>query len=195
MRKISVDKARIKKNIAESVTAIKSISSNIGRIVCISEDIISALRAGKKILVAGNGGSAAEALHFAEELTGRFKSDREPLAAIALPADCTALTCIGNDFGFNAIFSRQIEALGRSGDVLVLFSTSGNSVNLLNALESAVRRKMTTICLLGKKGGLLSGKADHEVIIKHMETAHIQEAHQVVLHLILDVIEQVYTTK
>lgn len=195
MRKVKVDKVRIKKNIDESATVVASLSSSVDRIADISADVVTALRAGKKVLVAGNGGSAAEALHFAEELTGRFKSNREALPAIALPADCTALTCIGNDFGFDAIFSRQVEALGRSGDVLILFSTSGNSQNLLNALEAANKRKLITVCLLGKNGGLMAGKAKHEVVVKHKEAARIQESHQVVLHLILDVIEQVYTVQ
>ena len=193
MKKFKVDKLRIRKNIAESADAISSLSSNIDQIAAMSSAIIAALKAGRKVLVAGNGGSAAEALHFAEELTGRFKSNREPLAAVALPADCTALTCIGNDFGFDAIFSRQVEALGRPGDILVLFSTSGNSRNLITALSAAARRKMKTICLLGKNGGVMAGKADHELIVRHGETARIQEAHQAVLHLILDVIEQAYT--
>jgi len=193
MKKFKVDKIRIRKNIAESAAAISSLSSNIDQIAAMSSAIIAALKAGRKVLVAGNGGSAAEALHFAEELTGRFKSNREPLAAVALPADCTALTCIGNDFGFDAIFSRQVEALGRPGDILVLFSTSGNSRNLITALSAAARRKMKTICLLGKNGGVMAGKADHELIVRHGETARIQEAHQAVLHLILDVIEQAYT--
>ncbi|OGV57665.1 MAG: hypothetical protein A2283_02995 [Lentisphaerae bacterium RIFOXYA12_FULL_48_11] len=195
MKKNRIDKNLIKKNIAESVNAIETLLLSVDRIADISEDIITALRAGNKVLVAGNGGSAAESLHFAEELTGRFKSNREALAAIALPADCTALTCIGNDFGFDAIFSRQVEALGRSGDILILFSTSGNSQNLLNALEIARKRQIITVCLLGKNGGLMAGKAKHEIIIKHNETARIQEAHQVILHLVLDVIEQAYSKK
>ena len=195
MKNTRVNKARIKKNITDSVNAVGSLSSSVNRIADISLDIITAFRAGKKVLVAGNGGSAAESLHFAEELTGRFKSNREALPAVALPADCTALTCIGNDFGFNEIFSRQVEALGRPGDVLILFSTSGNSQNLMNALKVADKRQIITVCLLGKNGGAMAGKAKHEIIIKHEETARIQEAHQVILHLVLDVIEQAYTTK
>ncbi|MDD4869508.1 MAG: SIS domain-containing protein [Kiritimatiellae bacterium] len=192
MKKYKVDKVRIRKNIENSIIAITALSSRVGEIAAISSGIIAALKAGNKILVAGNGGSAAEALHFAEELTGRFKSNRVPLPAIALPADCTALTCIGNDFGFEAIFSRQVEALGRAGDVLVLFSTSGNSVNLIRALKVAERRKLRTVCFLGGNGGVMAGKGDWEIIVKHAETARIQEAHQVILHLILDAIEQAY---
>ncbi len=195
MRKHVVNKALIRENIAESTAVIASLSSNIDGIAGIATEIITALRAGKKVLTAGNGGSAAEALHFAEELTGRFKANREALAAIALPADCTALTCIGNDFGFEAVFSRQIEALGRPGDVLLLFGTSGNSRNLVNALDAADRRKMIGICLLGRNGGVMAGRAKHEIIIRHNETARIQEAHQVILHLVLDLIEQAYVAK
>lgn len=195
MKTFKVDKLRIRGNIAEGVAVISSLSSNVDRIAEISSGIISALKAGRKLLIAGNGGSAAEALHFAEELTGRFKSNREALPAVALPADCTALTCIGNDFGFDSIFSRQVEALGKPGDILILFSTSGNSRNLVLALKAAAVRKMKTVTLLGRNGGAMAGKADYELIIRHEDTARIQEAHQAVMHLILDVIEQAYTTK
>jgi len=195
MTKYNVDKVKIRKNIENSVVTMASLSSKVDEIANISSQIITALKAGNKLLVAGNGGSAAEALHFAEELTGRFKSNRKPLPAIALPADCTALTCIGNDFGFEAIFSRQVEALGKAGDILILFSTSGNSSNLVSALKMANRLKIKTVCLLGKKGGVMAGRGDFEIIVQQDETARIQEAHQVILHLILDAIEQVYIKK
>jgi len=140
--------------------------------------------------MAGNGGSAAEAMHMAEELVGRFRSDRAPLPAVALAADGTALTCIANDFGFDRVFSRQVEALGKPGDVLVLFSTSGNSRNLLLALDAARGMQMRTVCLLGRDGGQMRGKGTIELVVGVQPTARIQEAHQLIMHLILEEIEQ-----
>lgn len=195
MQTWTVDQERLREHIADSAKVVASLASSTETIARISEEIISALKAGHKLLVAGNGGSAAEALHLAEELTGRFKGNRVALPAIALPADCTALTCIGNDYGFDAVFSRQVEAFGTPGDVLVLFTTSGKSRNLVTALEAARARQMKVICLLGKSGGDLAGKGDHELIVKSNETARIQESHQVLLHLILDAVEEVYVTK
>ena len=154
--------------------------------------VIDTLRGGAKILAAGHGGSAAEAMHFAEELVGRFRTNRVSLPSVALVADGTALTCIGNDFGFDRVFSRQIEGLGQKGDMLVLFSTSGKALSLELALEMAEARGMRTVCLLGRDGGPLAGRADAEVIVPGAATEHIQEAHQVLLHLILDAVEREY---
>jgi len=145
-------------------------------------------------LTAGNGGSAAEALHMAEELVGRFRADRRSLPGIALVADSTALTCIGNDYGYEQVFSRQVEGLGTEGDVLVLFSTSGTAGNLMPALLAARDRGMKTICVLGRCGGALGGKADHEVVVPGDATERIQEAHQVVLHLVLDAVERTFAS-
>lgn len=155
-----------------------------------SADAMSrALRAGGKILTAGNGGSAADAMHLAEELVGRYKGNRRALAAVALNSDATALTCIANDFSFDEIYSRQIEALGREGDVLVVFSTSGNSPNILRALDAARKRGMAAVAMLGKDGGKARGRADHEVIIASQDGARVQEAHTLILHLWLELIE------
>ena len=140
-------------------------------------------------MTAGNGGSAAEALHFAEELSGRFRNDRIALPGMALPADVTAITCIGNDFGYEFVFSRQVEAFGQPGDVLILFTTSGKSSNLPPALEAAQARNVKVICLLGKDGGILAGRGNHEIIVRGPEGEHIQEAHQVILHIVLDAVE------
>ena len=148
-----------------------------------------ALAAGGKILTAGNGGSAADAMHLAEELVGRYKGNRRALAAVALNSDATALTCIANDFSFDEIYSRQIEALGRRGDVLVVFSTSGNSPNILNALAAAKQCGMVTVAMLGKTGGKAKGRADHEIIIASPDGARVQEAHTLILHLWLELIE------
>jgi phosphoheptose isomerase len=153
------------------------------------EVIIAALRSGKKILTCGNGGSAADALHMSEELMGRYKLNRRPLPAVSLVADPTLLTCIGNDFGYDSIFSRQIEALGHLEDVVVAFSSSGNSPNLLRALESAQARGLRSIALLGKDGGAMAGRADYEMIVPSTETARIQEIHTLILHSWLEQID------
>ena len=152
-------------------------------------EIRSALKSGHKLLTAGNGGSAADALHLAEELVGRFDKERPSLPAICLSADPTLLTCIGNDYGFDRLFSRQIEGLGQAGDVLVVFTTSGNSQNLVNALDAARKKGLRTIALLGKSGGQAKGKADHEIIVPSQVTARIQEVHTFILHCWLNMIE------
>jgi phosphoheptose isomerase len=151
--------------------------------------IANHLQNGGKLLTAGNGGSAADALHLAEELVGRFEKDRPPLPAICLSADPTLLTCIGNDYGFESLFSRQVEGLGKPGDILVIFSTSGKSVNLLAALEAARKKKVTTIALLGKGGGTIKGNTDYEIIVPSMNTARVQEVHTYILHSWLALIE------
>ncbi|MBR0057199.1 MAG: SIS domain-containing protein, partial [Kiritimatiellae bacterium] len=138
----------------------------------------------------GNGGSAAEAMHMSEEAIGRFRGNRRSLPAVALVADGTALTCIGNDFGFDQIFARQVEGLGVQGDLLVLFSTSGNAANLSLALDAARARGMKTLAILGKTGGQLKGRADIEIIIEGTDTGRIQEAHQLLLHILLEAVEK-----
>jgi D-sedoheptulose 7-phosphate isomerase len=155
-------------------------------------EIRQAIKGGHKLLTAGNGGSAADALHLAEELVGRFNKERVSLPAIALCADPTLLTCIGNDYGFEQIFSRQVEGLGRPGDVLVVFSTSGKSPNVIRALHAAKARGLKTIAVLGKGGGAIKGLADHEVIVPGDVTARVQEVHTFVLHCWLGLLEQDY---
>lgn len=142
-----------------------------------------------KVLIAGNGGSAADALHFAEELTVRYKKNRRALAAVAL-ADPTALTCCGNDFGYDAVFSRQVEALGNPGDIFIGFTTSGNSPSILQALETARSQQLITVAFLGKDGGKAAGRADFEFIVRSPSTARIQEIHQVLFHSICEWIDE-----
>ena len=149
-----------------------------------------ALRAGNQVLTCGNGGSASDASHLAEELTGRYRGDRRSLPAICLASDAALMSCIANDYGYERVFSRQIEGLARPGDVVVAFSTSGNSPNVLKALEAAKGRGATTIALLGKRGGAMAGKADYEVIVPSENTARIQEVHTVILHSWLEAIEK-----
>lgn len=134
-----------------------------------------------KLLIAGNGGSAADAMHFAEELSIRFHKNRRALAAIAL-CDPTVITCAGNDFGYDRVFSRQVEALGNPGDILIILTTSGNSTNLVLAVEAAKANGLTTVAFLGKDGGKVRGRCDIELIIPSPTTHHIQEAHKVLYH-------------
>lgn len=142
-----------------------------------------------KLLICGNGGSAADAQHMAAEFVNRFKVERKGLPAIALNTDSSILTSIGNDRSFDDIFERQIDALGRPGDCLIVFSTSGNSKNIEKALSKATGRQMTTIAFLGKGGGAVKGMADIEVIIPSNNTPRIQEAHQLLYHIICEEVE------
>lgn len=186
---------RIKQSVTDSVSAVESLKAFAVTIAAAGDGIVAALKAGNKVLTAGNGGSAAEAMHLTEELIGRFDADRVALPGVALCADATALTCIGNDYGFESLFSRQVEGLGKPGDILVLFSTSGNSRNIIAALEAANKGGLKTLCLLGRDGGKLAGKATWEIIVPAKATARIQEAHQVVVHILLEIIEQAFVRK
>ncbi len=181
--------ARMAEALDTSIDTIAGLRGQLPGIAAVGDAVISALKSGNKVLTAGNGGSAADALHMSEELVGRFRGNRVSLPAVALVADCTAITCIGNDFGFDFIFSRQIEGLGQAGDVLVLFSTSGRAANLDKALRTAAARGLVTVALLGRDGGELAGRADYEVVVPGTATERIQEAHGVLLHLILDEVE------
>jgi len=155
-----------------------------------AEALVTLLRLGRKVLTCGNGGSATDALHLAEEFVGRFKGDRPALPAICLSADVSVLTCIANDYGFDAVFSRAVEALGQAGDALVGISTSGNSENILRALEAARNKGMVTILLSGKTGGRARGTCDYEIVVPSATTARIQEIHTLVLHCWLERVEQ-----
>jgi D-sedoheptulose 7-phosphate isomerase len=155
------------------------------------EAILAAAGKGGKILVAGNGGSAGDSQHMAAELVHRFRIDRrEPVACIALTTDSSIITAIGNDWGFGEIFSRQVEALGREGDVLIVFSTSGNSGNIVKAVEEAKRKKMFVIGFLGRGGGALGPLVDLALVVPHNDTARIQEAHGCMLHIVCGQVEK-----
>ena len=148
-----------------------------------------ALISGRKIISCGNGGSHCDAMHFAEELSGRYRNDRRSLAAIAI-SDSSHITCVGNDYGYDSIFSRFIEGLGNEGDVLMGISTSGNSVNIIRAVETARQRGMKVVLLTGKDGGTLAGQADVEIRVPHFGYAdRIQEVHIKVIHLFILLIE------
>jgi len=150
---------------------------------------LETLRRGGKILLAGNGGSASEAQHLAGELVGRYLYNRQPLAALALSADSGVLTCIGNDFGYDDLFARQLRALARPGDLFVLFSSSGNSPNLVRALEAAAELGIPSVAFLGKSGGPCLPLATCPLLVSHPDTARVQEAHQLLMHSLMDLIE------
>ena len=150
---------------------------------------IESLRNGHKLIACGNGGSACQAQHLVGELVGRYKSNRAALPALALTADSAVLTCIGNDYSYEDIFARQIRALGQPGDVLVAFSTSGRSANVLRALEACRELQITSIAFLGRDGGAAAPLADCALIIPHTDTARVQEAHLFLMHSLMDLIE------
>jgi len=149
-----------------------------------------ALQAGRKVLVCGNGGSAADAQHFAAELVGKFARDRRAWSALALTTDTSALTAIGNDYGFQRVFARQVEAHGRPGDVLVGISTSGGSPNVLAAVETAKARGLLTIGLTGRDGGSLGRAVDVHLNVPSASAARTQEVHTTLLHVLCDLVEQ-----
>lgn len=184
------NKVWISECIRDSHAAIDSLEAQMDAVSKAVDLVVSTFENGCKFLSCGNGGSAAEAMHMSEEAVGRFRSNRISLPAVGLPADGTLLTCIGNDYGFDEVFSRQVEGLGNEGDLLVLFSTSGNAKNLSRALEEARKKKMRVLSILGRDGGKLAGLADVEIIIKARETARIQEAHQLLMHILLDGVDR-----
>jgi D-sedoheptulose 7-phosphate isomerase len=156
------------------------------------ELMFTALSNGNKILACGNGGSAADCQHFAAELVGRFERERLSLPAIALTTDTSIITAIGNDYSFNEIFSKQVQAFGQSGDVLLALSTSGNSSNVLVAVDAALEREMRVVALTGKGGGMMAKKlteADVHICVPHDRTARIQEVHLLTIHCLCDGID------
>ena len=173
---------------AEVMAAIeRDLTPHIAETV---ELLAEAFRAGNKLLVMGNGGSAADAQHLAAEIVGRFKMERRALPAIALTTDSSILTAIGNDYGFDAIFSRQVEALAVPGDVVIGISTSGNSRNVGAALELARTRGCRTVGLLGRDGGTIAGVVELSLVVPSCETPRIQEGHITIIHIVCDLLEQ-----
>ncbi|MET3108072.1 D-sedoheptulose 7-phosphate isomerase [Oxalobacteraceae bacterium GrIS 2.11] len=154
--------------------------------------MFTALSNGNKILACGNGGSAADCQHFAAELVGRFERERLPLPALALTTDTSILTAVGNDYSYAEIFSKQVQAFGQAGDVLLAISTSGNSANVVQAVEAAIEREMHIVALTGKNGGVIAtllGEGDANICVPHERTARIQEVHLVTIHCICDGID------
>ena len=171
------------------------LSESAEPLVTITEMVTRAIRDGQKIMTCGNGGSAAESMHLAEELIGRFRADRRPLPALSLAADSTALTCIANDYGFEHVFARQVEALGHKGDVLIALSTSGKSPNIISALKCGQGRGVKTIGLLGRSGSPAEAHCDVVFTPATDEPALVQELHLAVIHIVLDAVDREFATR
>lgn len=182
----------IQKEISESIATLQATKVLESSIIEVANIITTALKAGNKLIAFGNGGSAADAQHFAAELSGRYKKERKALAGIAISTDTSALTAIGNDYGFDVVFSRQVEAIAQKGDVLFGISTSGNSANVLNAFESGKNIGCKCVGLSGKGGGKMNGLSDINLVIPSDNTPRIQEAHILVIHTLCGLIELEY---
>jgi len=170
----------------ETLQSLMDLDSQVGKA---AELIEQCLRAGNKLLVCGNGGSAADASHFATEFVVRLMKDRPAYPAICLAGDGGLLTAAGNDYGFDEIFGRQVAAFGRPGDVLICLTTSGKSRNIERALQEAKARELMTIAFLGGDGGSTIGRADVDLLVRSDSTARIQEAHQLLLHVLCETVE------
>lgn len=183
----------IRKQIMDSINTKELIFGSediISSIQLAAEMIIEAYHTGNKVLLCGNGGSASDAQHIEGELVGRFKLDRKGLPAIALTSNSSSVTSIGNDLGFDNIFVRQVEAHGKSGDILIVISTSGKSANILNAMKYAASIGIKTIALLGKGGGDCIGIADISITVPSQDTPRIQESHILIGHILCDLVEK-----
>lgn len=180
----------VEKSLSEHIALFQLVKKQLSpSIAACAAKLSAALKSGGKILICGNGGSAADAQHFAAELVGRFEKERPGLAAIALTTDTSSLTAIGNDYGFERLFSRQVEALARPGDVLMGISTSGHSKNVLLALQRAQKIGCLTVGLCGRDGGEIAENSDLAIVVPAERTARIQEVHLTVLHIICELIE------
>ena len=178
----------LNKAIAELMQVVPKLSSMSDSLQRLGDEMLRCWQKRGKVLVAGNGGSCADAMHLAEELSVRFQKNRKGLAAIAL-CDASVITCAGNDFGYDNIFSRQVEALGNPGDIFIAFTTSGNSLNMLRAIEGAKKQQVMTVAFLGKDGGKARGLCDIEFIIPSNATSRIQEAHKILYHTLCEWID------
>jgi len=177
------------RNSADITAKLASDANFMATVAVAAECIGDALAAGGTLLIAGNGGSAAEAQHFAAEIVGRYIHERRGYPAIALTTDTSILTAVGNDYSFDAIFSRQVSALGKPGDVFVGLSTSGNSQNIIAAIQAARTNGLKTISLIGKDGGKMWGLAEIDIVVPSNETPRIQEIHLLIIHTICDYLD------
>ena len=177
-------------NLQEHLSLFQQLNSLDQQVDQAINACVHSLRAGGKLMFCGNGGSAADSQHLAAEFTGRFIKDRPPVAAIALSTDTSALTCIANDYSFEAIFARQVQAIGKPGDCLIAISTSGNSGNVLAAVAAAKALGITCIGLLGRDGGKLKPQCDVSIVVPSQVTARIQEAHILIGHTLCGAVEQ-----
>lgn len=183
----------IKKSFEDGLSILSNFindDKNFEVIEKVCEEIVNSFKSGGKVLICGNGGSMTDAMHFAEELTGRFRGNRKALPAIAI-SDPSHITCSANDFGFDKIFSRGVEAYGNKGDVFIGLSTSGNSPNIIDAFNKSKELGLKTFLLLGKDGGKLKGVADYEIVIDGQTSDRIQELHMFILHTVVEGIERI----
>ena len=172
--------------LADHLALVEDVRELLGEVETVAKALIAVYEADGRLFTFGNGGSSCDAQHFAEELIARYRRDRRALAASSLSADASVLTCIGNDFGYDAVFARQVEGLVRRGDMVVGFSTSGRSQNVVQALAAARERGATTVLFAGGDGGAAREHADHSFVLPSTDTARVQEMHVLLLHLIID---------
>jgi len=182
---------KIKTLISESKKVSESLLDEnlVGQIETLAKAIVTALKSGRKVLIFGNGGSAADSQHMAAELVGRFKKERKPFPAIALTTNTSTITALSNDYGYEVSFSRQVEALGKAGDVAVGISTSGTAANVIAAAKKAKERKLVTAALTGKDGGKLKSETDIAIVVPANDTPRIQEAHILIIHILCELVE------
>ena len=186
-------KEYIKDQIKKSYETKQEIYNNedlLNKIEDVAKKCVELYRGDKKTILAGNGGSAADAQHIAAELVGRYGFDRPSIPSLALTTDTSNLTAIGNDYGYNQVFSRQLDGMGQSGDIFIGISTSGNSQNIINAFEVAKKKNILSVALVGKDGGQMAKMADIALVVPSQSTPRIQESHILIGHIICDIIEK-----
>ena len=181
-------------HVAELQQDLEGLTAHAPTLQSVADEVLNAIRNGHKLMTCGNGGSACEAAHLAEELTGRFYRERISFPGMCLSIDGTLLTCIGNDYSFEDIFARQVSSLGQPGDILVGFTGSGNSENVIRAIKVAKEREIVTVIFSGKSGGRSNGIADYEIVVKSVSasSARVQECHQLLMHVLCEMIETEY---
>ena len=181
----------IRRSVADSLELKRSFfAANEKQIASLAREICAVIEGGCKVLLYGNGGSAADAQHIAAEMVGRFRRERRPLPALALTTDTSVLTCVGNDYGYDQVFARQVRALGRPGDLAIAISTSGNSPNVLEATAAAIEMGLVTAAFTGSDGGKLGPMVRHHLNVPHESTARIQEAHIMVGHILCELVDE-----
>ena len=189
---VKSQKMNFEASLAETTRTLQALATIRPAIDDAGRLILATLKGGGKLLICGNGGSAAEAAHFSTELVGRYAKTRRSLPAIALSADGSLLSCIGNDFGFDQVFSRQIAGLGKPGDLVIVLTSSGNSANILSALQEAKKQRLKTIAFFGCGGGKAKGLATCELIVPGQSAAAAQEAHLFLIHHFCELIDEAY---
>jgi len=189
---VMTDADRVAAAFRESARNFEALTKNADDVAAAARMIVAAMKGGGKAIFCGNGGSAADSQHLAAELMGRYLKEREPLPAVALTTDSSALTAIGNDYAFDEIFARQLRGLGKKGDVLIGISTSGNSRNVVAAIETARARGIASIALTGAAGGAMRALADLCIAVPSKDTPRIQEMHIAIGHMICDLVERAF---